>query len=194
MPEDRRISLKRNPHFYFSKDLSDCAPAYDDEFRLEPLKDLRPQKDLVVLVLLDRAGQIFFDYQKFSKTFGNIWRPSDTIILKGNYTFHSPFTLVFIWRLDLQGTLEAASRISPKISGEVCIWQRGGDRPEGDLTKWTEVLERALDLPDVDWLIRSETSLDEAFDIEVTGGWVKLFLFVFSDRSFTLTLGALLSD
>jgi hypothetical protein len=27
-------------------------------------------------------------------------------------------------------------------------------------------------MPDVDWLLRSETSPDEAFDIEVTGGWV----------------------
>jgi len=34
------------------------------------------------------------------------------------------------------------------------------------------VLDKALDLPDVDWLIRSETPSDEAFDIEVTGGWV----------------------
>jgi len=39
------------------------------------------------------------------------------------------------------------------------------------------VLDKALDLPDVDWLIRSGTSSDEAFDIEVTGGWVR-FLFV----------------
>jgi hypothetical protein len=89
MPEDRRISLKQNPHFYFSKDLSDRAPAYDDKFRLEPLKDLRPEKGLVVLVLLDRAGQIFFDYQKFSKTYGNIWRPSNTIILKGKSSLSS---------------------------------------------------------------------------------------------------------
>ncbi|KAI0271911.1 hypothetical protein BGY98DRAFT_184478 [Russula aff. rugulosa BPL654] len=83
LPEDQRISLKQNPHFYFSKDLSDHASAYDDQFRLEPLKDLRPMKDLVVMVLLDRAGQIFVDYQQFSKTYGNIWRPENTIILKG---------------------------------------------------------------------------------------------------------------
>ena len=38
------------------------------------------------------------------------------------------------------------------------------------------MLDRALDLQDVDWLIRSETSPDEAFDIEVTGGWVTLFV------------------
>lgn len=61
--------------------------AYDDQFKLEPLKDLKPEKDSVVLVLLDRAGQIFVDYQKFSKTFGNIWRPDNAIILKGKATF-----------------------------------------------------------------------------------------------------------
>ncbi|KAH9953632.1 hypothetical protein BC827DRAFT_112547 [Russula dissimulans] len=154
LPEDQRISLKQNPHFYFSRDLSDQASAYDDQFKLEPLQDLRPEKDSVVLVLLDRAGQIFVDYEKFSKTYGNIWKPHDAIILK-----------------DLQGTLEAADRISPRVTSEVCIWQRGGGRPEEDLSKWTEVLDRALDFPDVDWLIRSETSPDEAFDIEVTGGW-----------------------
>jgi hypothetical protein len=50
---------------------------------------------------------------------------------------------------------------------------------EEDVSKWTEILERALDMPLVDWLIRSETSPDEAFDIEVTGGWVT-FLSPFS--------------
>lgn len=83
LPEDQRISLKQNPQFYLSRDLSDQVSAYDDQFKLEPLKDLRPEKDSVVLVLLDRAGQIFVDYQKFSKTYGNIWRPYNTIILKG---------------------------------------------------------------------------------------------------------------
>ncbi len=85
LPEDQRIGLKQNPHFYFSKDLSDQASGYDDQFKLEPLKDLRPEKDLVVMVLLDRAGQIFVDYQQFSKTYGNIWRPDNTIILKGKH-------------------------------------------------------------------------------------------------------------
>ena len=37
------------------------------------------------------------------------------------------------------------------------------------------MLDEALHAPDTDWLIRSETSLDEAFEIEVTGGWVNLF-------------------
>lgn len=87
LPEDQRITLKQNPHFYFSKDLSDQASVYDDQFKLEPLKDLKPEKGSVIMVLLDRAGQIFVDYQHFSKTYGNIWRPDDTIILKGRQRF-----------------------------------------------------------------------------------------------------------
>ncbi len=85
LPEGQRIGLKQTPHFYFPKELSDQASAYDDQFKLEPLKDLRPEKDLVVMVLLDRPGQIFVDYQQFSKTYGNIWRLDNTIILKGKH-------------------------------------------------------------------------------------------------------------
>ena len=33
-------------------------------------------------------------------------------------------------------------------------------------------MDEALHAPDTDWLIRSH---DEAFDIEITGGWVRLF-------------------
>jgi hypothetical protein len=36
-------------------------------------------------------------------------------------------------------------------------------------------------MPDVDWLIRSETSPDEAFDIEVTGGWVNFLLSILTN-------------
>ncbi|KAF8266121.1 hypothetical protein EI94DRAFT_230116 [Lactarius quietus] len=84
LPEDQRVTLKQNPHFYLSKDLSDRPLAYDEDFVLQPLKDLKPEKDLVVLILSDRTGQIYFDYEKFSKTYGNIWKPHNTIILKGN--------------------------------------------------------------------------------------------------------------
>ena len=84
LPEEQRIGLKQNPHFYSSRDLPDQASAYDDQFKLEPLKDLKPEMNSVVIVLLDRAGQIFVDYEKFSKTYGNIWRPHNTVILKGN--------------------------------------------------------------------------------------------------------------
>ncbi|KAH9029889.1 hypothetical protein EDB84DRAFT_221640 [Lactarius hengduanensis] len=84
LPEDQRVTLKQNPHFYLSRDLSDRPDNYDDKFVLKPLKDLKPEKDLVVLILSDRNGQIYFDYEKFSKTYGNIWKPHDAIILKGN--------------------------------------------------------------------------------------------------------------
>jgi len=72
-----------------SSDLSDRPFAYDDDFVLKPLKDLKPEKGLTVLILSDRTGQIYFDYEKFSKTYGNIWKPHDAIILKGNRHSHS---------------------------------------------------------------------------------------------------------
>ena len=83
LPEDQRVTLKQNPHFYLSEHLPDRPLAYDDDFVLKPLKDLKPEKDLKVMILLDRTGQIYFDYEKFSKTYGNIWRPHSAIILKG---------------------------------------------------------------------------------------------------------------
>lgn len=89
LPEDQRVTLKQNPHFYLSKDLSDRPLSYDDDFVLKPLKDLKPEKDLVVLILSDRTGQIYFDYEKFSKTYGNIWKPHNTIILKGIVFYRS---------------------------------------------------------------------------------------------------------
>ena len=87
LPEDQRVTLKQNPHFYLSRDLSDRPLAYDDDFILKPLKELKPEKDLVVLVLSDRTGQIYFDYNKFSKTYGNIWKLHNAIILKGIIVF-----------------------------------------------------------------------------------------------------------
>ncbi|KAI9434434.1 hypothetical protein H4582DRAFT_1977502 [Lactarius indigo] len=153
LPVNHRIAPRDIPHFYLSKDLPDRPLTYTEEFKLEPLKDLRPENDQVVLVLLDhpRTGRIFFECGKFCKTYTNIWKPHDTVILK-----------------DLQGTIEAASRIGPMIQGGVRIWKRGTTHFPLMLNEWTEVLDLALhhDYLHVDWLIRTETSPSEAIAIE----------------------------
>ncbi|KAH9036028.1 hypothetical protein EDB83DRAFT_1769544 [Lactarius deliciosus] len=155
LPVNHRIAPRDAPHFYLSKDLPDRPLAYTKEFRLEPLKDLRPENDQKVLVLLDRprTGRIFFECGKFYKTYTNIWKPHNTVILK-----------------DLQGTIEAATRIGPMIQGEVRIWKRGTTQFPLQLTEWTEVLDLALDRDylHVDWLIRTETSPSEAIAIGFT--------------------------
>ncbi|KAI9432695.1 hypothetical protein H4582DRAFT_1992239 [Lactarius indigo] len=97
LPGDQRVTLKQNPYFYLSRDLSDRPNNFDDTFVLKPLKDLKPEKDLVVLILSDRNGQIYFDHGKFSRTYGNIWKPHNTIILKGDRCFHYSITLTLIW-------------------------------------------------------------------------------------------------
>ncbi|KAH9055586.1 hypothetical protein EDB87DRAFT_1639845, partial [Lactarius vividus] len=155
LPVNHRIAPRDVPHFYLSKDLPDRPLAYTEEFRLEPLKDLRPENEQVVLVLHDhpRTGRIFFECGKFYKTYTNIWKPHNVVILK-----------------DLQGTIEAAGCIGPMIQGEVRIWKRGTTQFPLQLTKWTEVLDLALhrDYLHVDWLIRTETSPSEAIAIEFT--------------------------
>ena len=83
LPEDRRVTLKQNPHFYLSGRLPDCPLAYNDYFILKPVKELKPEKDLKLLILSNRTGWIYFDCEKFSRTYVNIWRPHNTIILKG---------------------------------------------------------------------------------------------------------------
>ncbi|KAI9458342.1 hypothetical protein BJY52DRAFT_426005 [Lactarius psammicola] len=84
-------------------------------------------------------------------TYTNVWKTHNTILLK-----------------DLQGTIEAASCIGPMIQGEVRIWKRGTTHSPLELTEWTDVLDQALRYPDVDWLIRTETSPSEAIAIEFT--------------------------
>ena len=83
-----RIAPRDVPYFYLSRDLPDRPLAYTEAFRLEPLKDLRPEKDLLVLVLLDhpRTGRIFFECGKFCKTYTNIWKLHNIVILKGVYS------------------------------------------------------------------------------------------------------------
>ncbi|KAF8258586.1 hypothetical protein EI94DRAFT_1754257 [Lactarius quietus] len=148
-----RIASRDVPYFYLSRDLPDSPLAYTEAFKLEPLKDLRPENDLLVLVLLDRprTGRIFFECTTFSKTYTNIWKPHNIVILK-----------------DLQGTIEAANLIGSMIPGEVRVWKRGATHSPLKLTEWTDVLEQAFQYPDVDWLIRTETTLSEAIAIEVT--------------------------
>jgi len=96
LPKDQRITLKQNPHFYYSRDLPDRPPAYDDNFVLKPVKELVTEKDLKMSILLDRNGQIFFDHEKFSKTYGNLWKPHNTVILKGNHRLPHIITLAYL--------------------------------------------------------------------------------------------------
>ena len=74
--------------------------------------------------------------------------------------------------LDIQGTIEAASHISPEIQGEVRIWKRGTTHAPLELADWTDALDQALHYPYVDWLIRTESSPSE--DVRILYSWVRI--------------------
>ena len=88
-----RIAQRDVPYFYPSRDLPDRPLAYTEAFKLEPLKDLRPE-NVSLVVLCDyprRTGRIFFECGTFCKTYTNIWKPHDAFILKGVYGFALSF-------------------------------------------------------------------------------------------------------
>ena len=163
---------KHIPHFYLSGDLPDQPAAYIEGFRLEPLKDLKPEKDLLVLVLRDdpqRTGRITIERELTYKTYTGIWKAHNTVILKGVYGLSYRISLT-IQTLDLRGAIETSSNI--RLRGEIRIWKRGKPRSQLMLSHWTDVFDQALLNPDVDWLVC--TTPTEAVVIEYT--WASVLI------------------
>ncbi|KAI0048476.1 hypothetical protein FA95DRAFT_1557980 [Auriscalpium vulgare] len=140
--DNRRITLKNNPHFYV--EMPKAPSSFNSTFRLEPLKALNLNRSNTIYVIIDRTSRIFLEYGKINRTFGNIWRPDKTVILK-----------------DIAGLLEAADvTASDTVKDKPAeIWQRSKERAQTSVkvtNDWKDVLEQALISDGVDWLIRPE--------------------------------------
>jgi len=84
--DEKRITLKQNPHFY--KCLPRSKEAYRNDFRGDPVerfldtpKDARTSE---IYVLTDRPGQVYLEYGQNARAFGNVWLPEHAIIFKGS--------------------------------------------------------------------------------------------------------------
>ena len=90
--DEKRLTLKQNPHFYKDSDLPASHEAYVGKFRTDPIEDFRHPK---ICVLTDKPGRIFLETDKktcTTRAFGNVWVPKDAIILKGSsITFFTSF-------------------------------------------------------------------------------------------------------
>ena len=78
-----RISLKHNPHFYL--ELPEDAASYGSKFHKDPLKDFAYRRTDTVYILLDKSCRLFLNTadSRMSNIFGNLWRPYQKVILKG---------------------------------------------------------------------------------------------------------------
>jgi hypothetical protein len=84
--DDRRITLKQNPHFYLR--LPRKASDFHREFRQDPLTDFGAglEDNAKVYVLLDKSCRLYLDLA-IPRIFGNMWHPHKAIILKGELVF-----------------------------------------------------------------------------------------------------------
>jgi len=79
--DERRLTLKQNPHFYANLSLS--PEAYGAGFTMEPTEDFRHADKFYVLI--DRQGLTYFKTDQYTRCFGNFWCPNGAIIFKGEH-------------------------------------------------------------------------------------------------------------
>jgi len=101
--DERRLTLKQNPHFYAHLPMS--REAYGGGFKMEPTEDFRHADKFYVLT--DRKGLTYFKTDQYTRCFGNFWCPNGAIIFKGEHVFYL-CTLFFL-----------ASHILPDLSGRL---------------------------------------------------------------------------
>ena len=84
-----RITPRQNPHFYLG--LPNDALSYGSKFHTDSLKDFGlglGKEASIIYVLVDKPCRLFLDAAKphIPRIFGNLWKPRQTVILKGKYS------------------------------------------------------------------------------------------------------------
>jgi hypothetical protein len=117
--DERRLTLKQNPHFYKDSDLPESQEAYVGEFRTDPVENFQHTK---ICVLTDKPGRVFLETDKdTTRAFGNVWVPNKAIIFKGSSTFS--FLSLFLTAFpDVCGKLEGENIVQKSIQDASNLW------------------------------------------------------------------------
>ena len=109
--DERRLTLKQNPHFY--EVLPTSPKDYGDKFRTRPTETYLEKGRISVLTdKLGQAGRVFLKTAKTTRAFGNVWDLKDAIIFKGSWHFFCPFShLSDISQTSLDSLREKASLV-----------------------------------------------------------------------------------
>ena len=83
--DNRRITLRQNPHFYTG--LPGSADAYGAGFSKTSLKDFSAKPNDTIYVLVDKSdpGRVHLEAATGNRTFSNIWMPQHVMVFKGMY-------------------------------------------------------------------------------------------------------------
>lgn len=117
--EDKRLSLKQNPHFY--EGLPTSPEAFGGDFRMDPIESFQHETIRVLVDNPDHAGRVFLETEGRMRAFGNVWVPSNAIIFKGSCLLFLLFS-VSDTLLDVCGKLEGESIVGGAIQGIPNVW------------------------------------------------------------------------
>ena len=89
----RRLTLRENPHFY--EKLPTSAEGYGDNLKINPIEDFRHTDKFYVLT--DKPEMVHIMNNQISRSFGNFWCPSTSIIFKGSCVLSCFFPLFLMY-------------------------------------------------------------------------------------------------
>ena len=92
--DNRRVTLKQNPHFY--KDLPSSPEAYGPRFQANPIKDVEDVDK--VYVLTDTPRRVYLETPQNGRVFGNFWVLNGAILFKGLCLAYFVYYLFFFSR------------------------------------------------------------------------------------------------
>jgi len=119
--EEKRLTLKQNPHFY--KGLPTIPDEYGDRFRFDPIETFQGDKICVLTDNPGQTGRVFLDISDKMRAFGNVWVPKNAIIFKGSYRPFLSFPSVSdILIEDVCGKLEGESIVGAAIRDTPNLW------------------------------------------------------------------------
>ena len=129
--DQRRLTLKQNPHFYTY--LPASPEAYGGEFEIEPTENFRHANKFYVL--MDRPGLAYVKTDQYSRCFGNFWCPNSAVIFKGE---HALFSFPLLCAVsddfpDLRGRLQGENIIKASLKTtpwRFCTQPLGSHYPE----------------------------------------------------------------
>ena len=129
--DERRLTLKQNPHFYSY--LPASPEAYGGEFEIEPTEDFQHANKFYVLT--DRPGLVYIKTDQYSQCFGNSWCPNSAIIFKGERILFSLPLLRAVSHVfpDLGGRLQGENTIKASLKTthwRFCTQPVGTQHPE----------------------------------------------------------------
>jgi hypothetical protein len=117
--DEKRLTLKQNPHFYKPSDLPSSPQAYVGDLKVDPIDSFMHPK---ICVLTDKPGRVYLETDQNTRAFGNIWVPNDAIIFKGPRVIRLPPVPCFSSFLDVCGKLEGEKIVQASIQGTPDMW------------------------------------------------------------------------